>query len=305
MHRRFLRSLAGLFLIGSAACAAGNSDDPTGSGGAGASATTSGAPNGSSVSTGTGFAAGGAGSGGAPQIAEVFGHSEDTLYKLNPDTKAVGVIGAFTGCEVTGSANGIQDLAADKDSQLYAASHLGLYRVDKSTAACTKIASGDYPNSLSFVPAGTLDPNAEALVGYVIDPNDKNQYVRIDTTTGAISNVGQPWAEDYVSSGDIVSVKEGPTYLTIKGGDCTPFDCLAEINPQTGKLVKNYGQIDGYSKVFGLAFWAGSSYGFTSNGQLFELKIMGNALITTAISTPPGLVFWGAGSTTSAPPTPQ
>jgi len=239
------------------------------------------------------------------QIPEVFGHSPDTLYKLDPETKAVSTVGMFSGCEVSGTSTGIMDLAADKDSKLFASSHQGLYLVDKDTAVCTKITAGDYPNSLSFVPAGTLDPNFEVLVGYVIDVNNKNQYIRIDTTSGAISNVGAPWTDQFVSSGDIVSVKNGPTYLTIKGGTCSPDDCLAEVNPQTGKLVKNYGPISGYSKVFGLAFWAGESYGFTNDGRLFGLKIQGNALITTPISTPSGLVFWGAGSTTSAPPVPQ
>jgi len=36
------------------------------------------------------------------------------------------------------------------------------------------IADGDYPTSLSFVPAGTVDPDEEALVGFVDE-----QYIRI------------------------------------------------------------------------------------------------------------------------------
>ena len=40
----------------------------------------------------------------------------------------------------------------------------GFFKVDCTTAACTSIKSGTYPNSLSFVPKGTVDPNAEALV---------------------------------------------------------------------------------------------------------------------------------------------
>jgi len=37
------------------------------------------------------------------------------------------------------------------------------YKLDLANAACSFIASGSYPNSLSFIPKGTLDPNAEAL----------------------------------------------------------------------------------------------------------------------------------------------
>src|SRR5258706_14049112 len=41
------------------------------------------------------FGEAGGGSGGP---SEVYGNSADTLYKLDPDTKAVTVVGAFKGC---------------------------------------------------------------------------------------------------------------------------------------------------------------------------------------------------------------
>ena len=309
MNRLSSFSMLGLCCL-AFSCAAGKE---AGSGGDGSGDTTASSGqattvSGSSVASSSGaFGSGSGGGGGPPLISEVFGHSIDTLYKLNPDTKAVGVVGPFVGC------SGVLDIALDKDSKLYATTQDGLYTVDKTTAVCTQISAGTYPNSLSFVPAGTVDPNDEALVGYVLsgesNPNDKtNQYVRIDPTTGAIANIGNPWshdAPDAVTSGDIVSVKDGPTYLTLKHGDCDTSDCLAEVNPQTGALVKNYGKIGSYTKVFGLSFWAGSVYGFSNAGELFEIKIQGNALLTTAIDTPAGLSFWGAGSTTSAPPVPQ
>lgn len=317
---KHLRLSLGLFLglavVGTfVGCAAGTTDATGGAGGSGSSTTsTSGDTTVSSttVSSSSGFMTG---SGGAPPgMAEAFFHSQDTLYQLDPITKAVTPIGKFTGCEVVANdfpGTGIQDMAIDKDSNIYVTSHLGLYTVNRVDASCTKVASGDYPNSLSFVPAGTIDAN-EVLVGYVVEPNpiNKNQYVQINPTTGEIKKIGPVWTESVVSSGDIVSVKDGPTYLTLKGGDnneCSPADCLAEVNPQTGKLIKNYGQIAGYpnERVFGFAFWGGSSYGFTNKGSLFELKINGNALITTPITTPPNLIFWGAGSSTLAPVVPQ
>ena len=55
-----------------------------------------------------------------------------------------------------------------------------------------------YPNSLSFVPKGTVDPNVEALVGY-----NGGTYVRIDTVTGAVTSIGN-LGSGYSSSGDIV-----------------------------------------------------------------------------------------------------
>ena len=220
--------------------------------------------------------------------AIVYGHSSGTLYQLEPNTKAVTVVGAFSGC------TDVIDLALDKDSKIYATTFDGLYRVDAANAHCTLVSTGTYPNSLSFVPAGTLDPIVEALVGY-----NGSTYVRIDPATGAVTNVGA-LTGGYTSSGDIVSVKGGATFLTVKGPSCA--DCLVKVDPKTGDLVENLGAI-GFTDVFGLAYWAGKVYGFTDGGQMFEVSPKAG-LATTVIpvpNPPAGLSFWGAGSTTSAP----
>ena len=226
-----------------------------------------------------------------PEIAEVFGHSSATLYRLDPLTKAVTVIGDFKGC------GPVIDIALDEKSTLVAASYEALYTVDKATAACTEIAHGKYPNSLSFVPKGTVDANDEALVGY-----DGGDYLRIDVTTGETKKIGA-LGGSYISSGDIVSVKGGKTYLTVKGGSCDSHDCLVEVDPATGKMIKNWGSIE-HENVFGLSFWGGKVYGFDDKGELFEVTFGTSQLATTSISIPQkpsDLSFWGAGSTTSAP----
>ena len=104
----------------------------------------------------------------------------------------------------------------------------------------------------------------------------------------------------YSSSGDIVSVKNGGTFLTVTGPSCG--DCLLQVDPKTGNIVKNYGTVN-HSSVFGLAFWAGALYGFDDAGELFEITANGNGIKTTPIVVQGGLQFWGAGSTTSAPAT--
>lgn len=224
---------------------------------------------------------------------EVYGQSSDTLYRLDPKTKAVTEIGKFRGC------GPVIDIALDESSNLFATSYQALYTVDKATAACSEIAKGAYPNSLSFVPKGTVDANAEALVGY-----EDATYVRIDTKTGAKTTVGA-LGGGLRSSGDIVSVKGGKTYLTVKGtgSTCTSNDCLVEVDPASGAMVKNWGSIE-HHNVFGLAFWGGKVYGFDDGGALFEVTF-GTSQLTTALipmpSKPSNLSFWGAGSSTSAP----
>jgi hypothetical protein len=232
--------------------------------------------------------------GDTPEVHEVYGQSAKTLYKLEPATKAVTIVGDFKGCD------DVYDIALNEKSVLYAVSTDTLYTVDKNTATCTKLKtkpSGKYPNSLSFVPKGTIDPNEEALVGY-----EGGDYVRIDVKDGSQKVLGK-LGGDFVSSGDIVSVKGGKTFLTVKGGSCSTNDCLVEVDPANGKMLKNWGSIE-HKKVFGLTFWGGKVYGFDEQGNLFEVTFGSNKIVTTTIpipQKPANLSFWGAGSSTSAP----
>jgi len=229
-----------------------------------------------------------------PPVAVVYAHSPDTLYRLDANNNQIAVVGPFSG-----GCSSVIDIAIDSSSNAYVTTESDLYSVDLQTAACTHIASGAYPNSLSFVPKGTLDPNVEALVGY-----DGATYIRINTTTGAVQTVGS-LSGGYSSSGDIVSVIGGGTFLTVNGGSDNCGDCLLQIDPKTGDLVQNYGSVN-HVDVFGLAFWAGTAYGFDNGGDVFSITVQNGAVVTTAIpvpNPPPGLQFWGAGSTTAAPPT--
>lgn len=236
-----------------------------------------------------GGAGGGTGGSVVGEVAEVFAHSAFELYKLDPVSKAVTTVGTFQGCDFSS----VIDIAINKDGAMYATTFGGLFKVDKTTAVCTPIATGDYPNSLSFVPQGTVDPSVEALVGY-----QGSTYVRIDLANGAVTPIGVING-GYTSSGDIVSVIGGGTYLTVVGNGCG--DCIVEVDPKTGDMKKMIGQL-GHSAVYGLAFWGGSAYGFSTFGELFQINLTnGVSTVIPMPSAPPGLSFYGAGSTTSAP----
>lgn len=225
--------------------------------------------------------------------AEVFGHSGNVLYRMDADTKEVTTVGPFVGCTAS-----IIDIALDADSRMYGTAFGSLWSIDRTTAECTMIATGSYPTSLSFVPAGTVDPVREALVGFVDE-----EYIRIDTETGEISSLGT-LGDDLRSSGDLVSVIDGGSWLTVYGPGCEATDCIIEIDPADGTVLHNYGALP-YDQVFGLAFWAGSAYGFARNGALFEIEFDGANVSTTLIpipTAPADLEFFGAGSTTAAPP---
>ncbi|MEM7154770.1 MAG: hypothetical protein AAF799_18110 [Myxococcota bacterium] len=228
-----------------------------------------------------------------PEVAEVFGHSGSELYRLDVDTNEVTSVGPFDGCTAS-----IIDIALDADSQMFGTAFGSLWSIDRLTGDCTMIAEGSYPTSLSFVPAGTVDPDREALVGFVDD-----EYIRIDEQTGQITPLGT-LTDGLESSGDMVSVIGGGSFLTVVGPGCDAGDCIIEIDPSNGAVLQNFGPLP-YTQVFGLAFWAGRAYGFAREGVLFEIEFDGGSVTTTVIPfpvAPPDLEFFGAGSTTAAPP---
>jgi hypothetical protein len=284
--------LAGCSASNGVTFGSGTSSGAGGTGGTGGSSSGSTTSGSSSSSSGIVFDAGSLSDAGTTGPAEVFGQSATTLYKLDPVTNAVTTVGDFQGCDT------VIDIALDKDGNMFGTTFGGFFAIDKTTAACTHIADGSYPNSLSFVPKGTLDPNVEALVGYDTD----NNYIRIDTTTGAISVIGAGILGDYASSGDIVSVIGGGTYLTVTGGpqgNCA--DCIVQVDPKTGAVMKNIGNLS-YGAVFGLAFWGGSAYGFSENGPVFQIDLTNAHCTDIPIpNMPAGYPWYGAGSTTSAP----
>jgi hypothetical protein len=224
----------------------------------------------------------------APPRGEVFGHSDNTLYRVDTTTRAVSEVGYFVGC------SHVADIALDSQSNMYASTGSELYLIENNTARCTRIAAGALPNSLSFVPEGTLG-SSEVLVGYV-----GADYVRIDPKTGTTMKIGELGA-GFESSGDLVAAKDGKTFLTVKGPECA--DCLVEVDPKTGKMTKNWGSL-GSTDAYGLAFWGGEIYAFTNGGNVILVTLAGDKLETTKLSVPnapTGLAFRGAGSTTSAP----
>jgi hypothetical protein len=221
-------------------------------------------------------------------MAEVFGHSGGTLYRVDPNTKAVTKVNDFSGCN-----GSVIDIALDKTGQMFGTSFGSFLKIDKTNAKCTVIKDGTYPNSLSFIPEGTLYPTKEALVGY-----NGSTYVEIDPVSGNVTNKGAI-AGGYQSSGDIVSVIGGDTYLTVNGAGCG--DCIVTVDPKTGALIKNLGSIK-HADVYGIAFWAGIVYGFDNAGDLFSYDVVTGATADLTIpNKPAGLSFYGAGSTTCAP----
>ena len=255
--------------------------------------------------------------GGKPP-GRVFAHTADTLYLFEPLSKTLTELGKF---DCLDSGDEVIDIALDKTSTMYATSFGGFLNVrpvasGDGTVHCSYIKKGSgYPNSLGFVPIGTVDPTKEALVGYAPDGLDATKYVRIDVDTGAVTPIGNLNPPDaatiFQSSGDVIGlsrfVNGNRAVLTVKpgnGGDAATTDSLAEIDPATGALKQVFPET-GHKNLFGLGQWAGNGYAFDETGEIVQIEMTtGKATVVPATADGGVHNWYGAGVTTDAPTAP-
>lgn len=245
----------------------------------------------------------------------VYAHTQDTLYLYEPLAGVLTAIGKFSCLEPT---EDVIDLAVDRTGNMYATTFERFLSVDPITAKCTEIATAldaeDYPNALSFVPAGTVDPAKEALVGYAALGSNfvSVDYVRIELdgpTPGKMTKIGDLNASDagiqYKSSGDIVSLIQdnNRTYLTVRDKSGTGTDLLAEVDPTNGHIKRIIGDTK-QDNLFGFGYWAGKGYGFSDTGRIVEINMGTGASSVLDTLTGDGgaaVPWYGAGVTTQAP----
>jgi hypothetical protein len=246
----------------------------------------------------------------------VYAHTNDTLYLYEPVAGTLKKLGVFT-FDKAGTEADIIDIAVDRTGNMFGTSFGNFFSIDSSTAKCTWIATTDplvdFPNSLSFVPAGTADPGKETLVGYASNgDNVAVTYVKIDTTTGVMTTLGDmnsmSTGSQYRSSGDIISlIADGNrTYATVKlqvDGGLAGTDLLAEVDPSDGHLKRIIGDTQ-QTNLFGFGYWAGKGYGFSDNGRIVQIDMTsGKSVVLLTLMDDAGapLPWFGAGVTTQAP----
>ncbi len=246
----------------------------------------------------------------------VYAHTNNALYLYEPVGATLKRIGAFA-FDKAGTESDIIDVAVDRTGNMYGTTFNDFFSIDTSTAQCTWIATTaplvDFPNSLSFVPAGTADPGKETLVGYASNgDNVAVTYVKIDTTTGVMTTLGDMNASltgpQYRSSGDIISlIQDGNrTYATVKlqvDGGSGGTDLLAEVDPVDGHIKRIIGDTQ-QTNLFGFGYWAGKGYGFSDTGRIVEIDMAtGKSVVLLTLTGDAGtaLPWYGAGVTTQAP----
>ena len=139
---------------------------------------------------------GGTGDGSEQLQTFVYAHTRSELYKVDPDTLAISLVGRFT---FSGFAEDITDIAIDKNNVMIAISFGSVYRVDPTTAQATLLSdglSGDF-NGLSFVPASTIGQTGDDVL--VATRNTDGVVFRVDPMTGGTTQIGN--MDGFSSSG--------------------------------------------------------------------------------------------------------
>lgn len=231
------------------------------------------------------------GDGTQQETTFVYAHTSSQLYRVDPDTLAVMLVGNFA--IVGGGSDQITDIAIDKTGQLVGISFTSVYRIDPATAAATRLSqnlTGMF-NGLSFVPADQLGMTGPDVL--VATRNADGGVFRIDPMTGATSPIGNMGG--FSSSGDLVSVAGFGTLQTADNG--LGSDRLVRLAPNTFAATP-IGTDIGFADIWGIAYWKDKVFGFTDSGQFITIDpqtgvgtlVQGN-----------GPRWWGAAVTTAAP----
>ena len=259
--------------------------------------TDSGPASDSAIATDTGDA-GDPGDGSVKFSGAVYAHSSTTLYRLDPTTYDVILIGDFQ--DASGAAVvDMTDIALDKTGTMYGVTFNVLYKIDYKAAkpTCTQLATLSTSfNGLTVVPAGLIDPTSEVLVG---SANDGGWW-RIDVVGGASAKLTQlgSYGSGLASSGDAVGIIGDAVFASVTG--LPGHDHIITVDPKTGAMKADLGDT-GVDGLWGVGYWGGVMYGFASSGALYaiDLKTLKSTLIP--LKTKPSGGWWGAGVVTSAP----
>lgn len=225
----------------------------------------------------------------APENAAVYAHSSSQLYRVDPDTLDVSLVGDFVW---SNGGDQMTDIAIDETGNMTGISYTAVYSVNKDTAEATYLAplTGNF-NGLSYVIDTSGGDPREILVAA---GNDGNVY-EINPQTGASTlkgNYGGGWN----SSGDIVSIRGLGTFATVDDGTGIGNDYLARVN--TSDYTVTIIGDTGVQKIWGIGFWEDKVYGFTDNREFVLIDTTTGAATTVEVGS---VSWWGAGVTTSAP----
>jgi len=229
---------------------------------------------------------------GLGQPATIYCHTSGELYAWNPLAMAEPAFVGFFQFPGDGYDHSMTDVALDVDGRLYGVTFDALYRCSAVSAQCRLLAALDGQfNGFTLVPKGVLDPSKEVLVAV----GGSGTWNRVDLV-GAGANVSQvgSYGGVYSSSGDAFSVTNMGTFASVNKDD-EGYDWLVRVDPASGTVLDEIGEIAGYTSVFGLAGLYDTVYAFDASGAIVSLDVTTGATSLVVIGSK---AWWGAGVST-------
>lgn len=246
-------------------------------------------------------------------VAIVYANTDDTLYKMDPETKAVSAIGAIEGL-ATGE--DLTDIGVDADGKVFgvtvgasgAVGHVVELAIPASGAGAVKatlkrdLAATRRFYALAFAPKGVLGAD-EALVGgdsegdLWLIPTDGASPQKLGTF-GLVS-AGDPGGgktgDTWQLSGDVVFFSNAGApvgFATIRacaGTSCVPdSDVLVEIDlaalgkklPTSSLLKRFVGAASGHGRLFGVGAWNDEVFAFQRSSASNPAQLVSISLVT-------------------------
>ena len=181
------------------------------------------------------------------------------------------------------------DIAIDEFGVLYGTSFGKMFTCHPQTVVCTDL--GALPssfNGLTVVPAGTLLPDEQALIGISTAGTWYHlELVGGTVTSGSIGSYGG----GYSSSGDAFSIENVGTFAAVNLSGFSN-DYIIEVDPASGSVVNQVAELTGFSSVYGLAGWFGKVFAFDASGTILDVD---TATGTVTVIQTGGPSWWGAG----------
>jgi hypothetical protein len=235
--------------------------------------------------------------GGQPGVVipkKIYAHSSSTLYTVDVVDYAVGNIGAFKWPN-DGGGHQMTDIAIDRHGVLYGVTFDRLYVCNPATATCFNLGTlpGSF-NGLTWIPAGTLDPDKDSLIG-ITNPGTWN-HLKIMNGQVLSQQLGS-YGAGYTSAGDSFSIEGVGTFAAVnkQGVNST---VIVTVDPLTGKVVSELAVTQGYNAIYGLAGWEGLIIAFNSGGEMIKIDPV-TKMVTNLGDKNIG--WWGAGVGTVLP----
>jgi hypothetical protein len=251
----FMLATAGYACGGAAGNGFGDGGGGGGSGGTGGSSGDGGIPLGDSSNNHDGISinsdGGGptdstsGGEGSVKTVNTVYASTDIALYSLDPMTNAVTPIGVFAGMG-DGEYNSITDCAVNAEGQVYVNTESQVFTaalpatpgptatVMLTAVATIAAASGQYFYALAFAPKGFLG-SGETLIG---GDNTGTLYA-INTTNGALTNLGSFGAVPGGTSGEIFALSGDMVFYTNGKGEATGLATIRECQTGGKSCTKN------------------------------------------------------------------